>query len=186
MGMWDMPARRVITDTELRFNPYHDPQNGRFTTAGGGSGGGFLYSKGGKSAYVFNKNNGEDFNDNEYEKWKSSKGEGKVINKDMLEHTKSKEFNKLLSETSAETFSSEDNLPESINMYGHEWNKFYSHSSVESNIGGKRGVFNTTEVSYQSSKPTKTGEYPIASVKVYKRLASKDTWKYSKYGTNIS
>ena len=39
MGLWDMPARRVITDTELRFNPYHDPQNGRFTTARGGSGG---------------------------------------------------------------------------------------------------------------------------------------------------
>lgn len=40
-------------ELELRFNPYHDPQNGRFTTAnGGGSGSGFLYSKGGKSFYV--------------------------------------------------------------------------------------------------------------------------------------
>lgn len=38
---------------ELRYNPYHGPANGRFTTAnGGGSGGGFLYSKGGKSFYV--------------------------------------------------------------------------------------------------------------------------------------
>lgn len=38
---------------ELRYNPYHDPANGRFTTAnGGGSGGGFLYSKSGKSFYV--------------------------------------------------------------------------------------------------------------------------------------
>lgn len=55
MGKWDIPARREITDTELRFNPYHDPQNGRFTTAGGGSGGGYLYSKGGKSAYVVPK-----------------------------------------------------------------------------------------------------------------------------------
>lgn len=35
MGMWDMPARRVVTDTELRFNPYHDPQNGRFTASKG-------------------------------------------------------------------------------------------------------------------------------------------------------
>lgn len=59
MGMWDMPARHYITDTELRFNPYHDPQNGRFTTAGGGSGGGFLYSKGGKSFYVFDAANKE-------------------------------------------------------------------------------------------------------------------------------
>ena len=40
-------------ELELRFNPYHDPTNGRFTTAnGGGSGSGFLYSKGGKSFYV--------------------------------------------------------------------------------------------------------------------------------------
>lgn len=68
MGMWDMPARHYITDTELRFNPYHDPQNGRFTTAGGGSGGGFLYSKGGKSAYVFERDI-----DSEYEQWKKSK-----------------------------------------------------------------------------------------------------------------
>ncbi len=52
MGMWDMPAKHEVTDTELRFNPYHDPTNGRFTTANGG-GGSFLYSKGGKSMYVF-------------------------------------------------------------------------------------------------------------------------------------
>lgn len=30
MGMWDMPARHYMTDTELRFNPYHNPANGRF------------------------------------------------------------------------------------------------------------------------------------------------------------
>lgn len=73
MGMWDMPARHYITDTELRFNPYHDPRNGRFTTAnGGGSGGGFLYSKGGKSAYVFERDI-----DSEYEQWKSSKSGAK-------------------------------------------------------------------------------------------------------------
>lgn len=52
--------------TELRFNPYHDPSNGRFTTAGS-SGGGFLYSKGGKSAYVFDRDI-----DGEYEQWKTS------------------------------------------------------------------------------------------------------------------
>ena len=63
MGKWDTPAKHIITDTELRFNPYHDPQNGRFTTAGGGSGG-YIYSKGGKSAYVVPKerfqNNADD------------------------------------------------------------------------------------------------------------------------------
>ncbi len=37
---------------ELRFNPYHDPTNGRFTTSDGGGMGGVLYSKGGKSSYV--------------------------------------------------------------------------------------------------------------------------------------
>ena len=56
MGLWDIPAKHEIGDTELRFNPYHDPTTGRFTTANGG-GGGFLYvGKGqkGKGAYVFN------------------------------------------------------------------------------------------------------------------------------------
>lgn len=53
--------------TELRFNPYHDPYNGRFTTANGGGSGGFLYSKGGKSAYVFERDI-----DGEYEQWKTS------------------------------------------------------------------------------------------------------------------
>lgn len=54
-------------EAELRFNPYHDPSNGRFTTAGG-SDGGFLYSKGGKSAYVFERDI-----DGEYEQWKKKK-----------------------------------------------------------------------------------------------------------------
>lgn len=43
---------RSRIEGEVRFNPYHDPQNGRFISAGG-SGGAYLYSKGGKSAYVF-------------------------------------------------------------------------------------------------------------------------------------
>lgn len=77
MGMWDIPARRVVTDTELRFNPYHDPRNGRFTTAnGGGSGGGFLYSKGGKSAYVFERDI-----DSEYEAWKALKSGNGIVGK---------------------------------------------------------------------------------------------------------
>ena len=80
MGMWDLPAQHYVGDTELRFNPYHDPTTGRFTTANGGGGmGGFLYSKGGKSALVFNVNKGEDFDDEEYEKWKSSKSNSKSM-----------------------------------------------------------------------------------------------------------
>lgn len=35
MGLWDIPARRVVTDTELRFNPYHNPINGRFCSGKG-------------------------------------------------------------------------------------------------------------------------------------------------------
>ncbi len=41
-------------EPELRFNPYHDPVNGRFTTSDGGGSGAFLYSKGGKQSYVYN------------------------------------------------------------------------------------------------------------------------------------
>ena len=52
MGMWDLPAQHYVGDTELRFNPYHDPTTGRFTTANGGGLGAYLFSKGGKSAYV--------------------------------------------------------------------------------------------------------------------------------------
>ena len=37
--MWDMPARRVATDTELRFNPYHD-EKGRFCSGNGLTSGG--------------------------------------------------------------------------------------------------------------------------------------------------
>lgn len=61
---------------ELRYNPYHDPSNGRFTSGGGGGGGGVLVveqGQKGKGYYVVDKNNGEDFDDEEYDKWKSEK-----------------------------------------------------------------------------------------------------------------
>nr|DAJ96327.1 MAG TPA: prohead serine protease [Caudoviricetes sp.] len=40
---------------ELRYNPYHDPTNGRFTTSSGGGGGYLFVGKGekGKGSYVF-------------------------------------------------------------------------------------------------------------------------------------
>lgn len=56
---------------ELRYNPYHDPRNGRFTTAGGGGGGGVLFvGKGqkGKGAYVYERDI-----DAEFEKWQKAK-----------------------------------------------------------------------------------------------------------------
>lgn len=71
MGMWDLPAKHEICDTELRFNPYHDPTNGRFTSGSGGAGGGYLYvGKGqkGKGAYVFERDI-----DAEYEQWQKSR-----------------------------------------------------------------------------------------------------------------
>lgn len=43
---------------ELRYNPYHDPTNGRFTSSSGGSGGFLFVGKGqkGKGMYVVNSN----------------------------------------------------------------------------------------------------------------------------------
>ena len=43
---------------ELRYNPYHDPTNGRFTSGSGGGGGVLFVGKGqkGKGAYVVNSN----------------------------------------------------------------------------------------------------------------------------------
>lgn len=67
-------------EAELHFNPYHDPQNGRFTTANGGGSGGFLYSKGGKSAYVFERDI-----DGEYEQWKKKKSASKALPEHLSE-----------------------------------------------------------------------------------------------------
>lgn len=55
---------------ELRYNPYHDPTNGRFTTSSG-TGGGYLFvGKGekGKGQYVYDRDI-----DSEYEEWKKQK-----------------------------------------------------------------------------------------------------------------
>lgn len=52
-----LSAFETQAEIELRYNPYHDPRNGRFTTAGGGGGGGVLFvGKGqkGKGAYILN------------------------------------------------------------------------------------------------------------------------------------
>lgn len=196
MGKWDIPARREITDTELRFNPYHDPQNGRFTTAGGGGGGGYLYSKGGKSAYVFEKNSGQDFDDAEYEKWASTKVKNKqasskgrkhkMLNEDMKDHTTSAEFNKLLYETPAKNFSDKNALPEHIEMYGHKWEKIYSYSGSSYGYkAGKKMDYDYTTVLYQSSKSAKDNTYPIVSIGTYKNSKSKSEWKYDKAETKI-
>lgn len=85
MGLWDIPAKHEICDTELRFNPYHDPTTGRFTTAGGGSGGGYLYvGKGqkGKGAYVFERDI-----DSEYNKWKAQKQTESIKSNDIHSKT---------------------------------------------------------------------------------------------------
>ena len=57
---------RAIQLLELRYNPYHDPSNGRFCSGGGGGGGGVLVvEKGqkGKGVYVVDVDH-----DDEYEK----------------------------------------------------------------------------------------------------------------------
>ena len=58
---------------ELRYNPYHDPSNGRFTSGGGGGGGVLVVEKGqkGKGVYVVDVDH-----DEEYEKWKAEKQNG--------------------------------------------------------------------------------------------------------------
>ena len=55
---------------ELRYNPYHDPTNGRFTTSSGGGGGYLFVGKGekGKGQYVYDRDI-----DSEYEEWKKQK-----------------------------------------------------------------------------------------------------------------
>ena len=57
---------------ELRYNPYHDPSNGRFCSGGGSGGGGgvLVVEKGqkGKGVYVVDVDH-----DEEYEKWKAEK-----------------------------------------------------------------------------------------------------------------
>lgn len=62
---------RAIQLLELRYNPYHDPSNGRFCSGGGGGGGGVLFvGKGqkGKGVYVVDVDH-----DDEYEQWKADK-----------------------------------------------------------------------------------------------------------------
>ena len=61
---------RAIQLLELRYNPYHDPSNGRFCSGGGGGGGVLVVEKGqkGKGVYVFDRDI-----DSEYEQWKSQK-----------------------------------------------------------------------------------------------------------------
>ena len=56
---------------ETRYNPYHNPTNGRFTSPNSGSGGVLYVEKGkaGKGAYVFE----QDFDDAEYAKWLANK-----------------------------------------------------------------------------------------------------------------
>lgn len=58
MGKWDLPNRHNLSeDTELRYNPYHDPSNGRFTTADGGGMGAYLFvgrGERGKGSYIIN------------------------------------------------------------------------------------------------------------------------------------
>ena len=59
---------------ELRYNPYHDPTNGRFTSGSGGNGGYLFVGKGqkGKGQYVFDRDI-----DAEYEEWKKNKADEK-------------------------------------------------------------------------------------------------------------
>ena len=56
---------------ELRYNPYHDPTNGRFTSPNGGNGGTLYVGKGqaGNGTYILEN----EFDDEEYGKWLNNK-----------------------------------------------------------------------------------------------------------------
>ena len=56
---------------ELRYNPYHDPTNGRFTSPNGGNGGTLYVGKGqaGNGIYILEN----EFDDEEYGKWLNNK-----------------------------------------------------------------------------------------------------------------
>lgn len=67
---WCEPYLRMMALEEQRFNPYHDPTNGRFTSSSGSNGGYLFVGKGqkGKGQYVFDRDV-----DAEYEEYKNSK-----------------------------------------------------------------------------------------------------------------
>ena len=83
---------------ELRYNPYHDPTNGRFTGPNGAGGGMLFVGKGqkGKGAYVFGSNKGEDFDDEEYSKWAAAKNGSTEKLKIGRAHTQSQSIYNLL------------------------------------------------------------------------------------------
>lgn len=62
--------RQLKEETEIRYNPYHDPTNGRFTSPNGAYGGVLYVGQGqkGKGTYVFDRDT-----DSEYEDYKKSK-----------------------------------------------------------------------------------------------------------------
>lgn len=70
---------------ELRYNPYHDPTNGRFTSGSGGNGGYLFVGKGqkGKGQYVFDRDI-----DAEYEEYKDSDGKLKKSNANSISYLK--------------------------------------------------------------------------------------------------
>lgn len=127
---------------ELRFNPYHDPTNGRFTTSDGGGMGGVLYSKGGKSAYVFERDI-----DSEYNNWKSSKkiDSQKTLADDIYykKYNNAEEYHKALSDkyngiTSVEKIKSAKDVADFINYDTQKG--YYGTTQL---LGGQKGIAST-------------------------------------------
>ena len=127
---------------ELRFNPYHDPTNGRFTTSDGGGMGGVLYSKGGKSAYVFERDI-----DSEYNNWKSSKkiDSQKTLADDIYykKYNNAEEYHKALSDkyngiTSVEKIKTAKDVADFINYDTQKG--YYGTTQL---LGGQKGIAST-------------------------------------------
>ena len=119
---------------EVRFNPYHDPSNGRFTSGGGGGGGVLVVNKGekGKGTYVIDVDH-----DEEYEKWQQIKsGAKRQLDKELIDRANAQGSNFYESGSAiARTYDREYDEIGKLNISDAEKaaarNKIYEYSTAE-------------------------------------------------------
>lgn len=119
---------------ELRYNPYHDPTNGRFTTSSGGGGGYLFVGKGekGKGQYVYDRDI-----DSEYEEWKKQKKSSKrELDATQIDRANAQGSNFYEAGTAIKnTYDREYDEIENLNISDEEKsdarNKIYEYSSAE-------------------------------------------------------
>ena len=115
---------------ELRYNPYHDPSNGRFTSGGGGGGGMLVVPKGQKGKGFYVAPDGLDKGEaalagGEYEKWLKSKSKPKRKTKAELKREEYANARQYLNEWDGNTGTgSSTNRNERIDSYWFKNNFF--------------------------------------------------------------